>query len=590
MWQFTPFAILYLGGMLISWATAAYAWRFRPARGAAPAALLLVFTGIWALGYLLGYFNSEMPWKMVMLRVEYLGIAGTVALWPIFVLAYTPLSRYLNRRTIIALLTVPVVMWILVLFVNQHELVYQSYTLGEANGLIVTEKVYGVGFWFWVVYNYGMIVVGSIVLLVSALRAPALYQGQTTTLIGAALIPFVGNILYISGLNPIAPYDPSALLFLASGIMLVYGITRFKLLDIMPVAHDLVVHNVSDGVLVLDEQNRIVDINPSACASLKLKAEAVVGKPLDEALAAYKHIWEPFTEGPVEAEITLPDNRVFDLRVSPLRHRSGRVSGRVVLLHDVTARKETEAALARAKEEAENASRAKSAFLANISHELRTPLSAIMGYTNLMLNGIYGPLTDNQRGRLERLEQTAEHLQALIEHVLDLSKIEAGKMELEVLAFDGDDLLDSVRATIDPLMEKQRNNFTVEQKSPVGEIVSDKAKLRQVLINLLSNAAKFTEEGSITLTVERENGSVRFAIKDTGIGMDEEQKAKIFEPFTQADISTTRQYGGTGLGLTITRHFVEMMHGSIDVTSVPGEGTTFVVMVPHHLPDEAPKA
>jgi signal transduction histidine kinase/CheY-like chemotaxis protein len=240
--------------------------------------------------------------------------------------------------------------------------------------------------------------------------------------------------------------------------------------------------------------------------------------------------------------------------------------------------------LADARDLALAATRAKSAFLANMSHELRTPLNAIIGYTNLVLSGVYGEIAPKQTDRLQRVVDNGYHLLNLINDILDLSKIEAGKMELYLETFEVANLLENVNSTVRPLMAKKNNHLVSEIDPNIGHAFADLTKVRQILFNLLSNAAKFTENGQVTLIAERlaqPNGDqIRFRVKDSGIGMTDEQLSKIFQEFSQADNSTTRKYGGTGLGLTITRHFCSMMGGTIQVSSQLGVGSTFEVVLP----------
>jgi len=237
--------------------------------------------------------------------------------------------------------------------------------------------------------------------------------------------------------------------------------------------------------------------------------------------------------------------------------------------------------LALARDEALAASRSKSVFLANMSHELRTPLNAIIGYTDLVVGGIYGETNDTQRERLTRVVENGHHLLNLINDILDLSKIEAGRMELYVEAFEIKKVVEHVLQTAQPLAFKNNNELLLDMPDDVGVMRSDLTKVQQTLINLLSNACKFTQEGKITLRVDTSEPEwVSFAVRDTGIGMTAEQMAKIFEEFSQADASTTRKYGGTGLGLAITRRFCQMLGGGIEVDSQEGAGTTFTMRLP----------
>ncbi len=237
-----------------------------------------------------------------------------------------------------------------------------------------------------------------------------------------------------------------------------------------------------------------------------------------------------------------------------------------------------------AKEAAEQANRTKSAFLANMSHELRTPLNAIIGYSEMLQEEAQDLGQDDFIPDLTKIHGAGKHLLALINDILDLSKIEAGKMELYLETFDIAALINEVKATIHPLIEKNANNIKVECPPDIGTMHADVTRVRQVLFNLLSNASKFTDHGTVGLSVTREHRGkedwITMRVTDTGIGMTPEQLSKLFQAFTQADSSTSRKYGGTGLGLVICRRFCQMMGGDVTVTSDFGHGSAFTVELP----------
>jgi signal transduction histidine kinase len=240
--------------------------------------------------------------------------------------------------------------------------------------------------------------------------------------------------------------------------------------------------------------------------------------------------------------------------------------------------------LTHARDIAEAANRAKSEFLANMSHELRTPLNAIIGYSELLREEAQEAGDQTNVGDLEKIEIASRHLLGLIDEVLDFSKIEAGRMTLSVEEFDVGNLVASAVATTRGLVEKRGNRFEVRVAPDVGPIVADSTKTRQILLNLLSNAAKFTSNGDVRLTVSRrdepEPGVVEFVVADTGIGISEHQQVRLFQAFSQGDASTTRRFGGTGLGLVISQRFCAMMGGTIAVESAPGHGSRFTVRLP----------
>ncbi|MGC1481537.1 MAG: response regulator [Chthoniobacterales bacterium] len=238
------------------------------------------------------------------------------------------------------------------------------------------------------------------------------------------------------------------------------------------------------------------------------------------------------------------------------------------------------AELALARDQAEEANRTKSAFLANMSHELRTPMNAIIGYSEMLIEECEDLQQEDFIPDLRKIQVAGKHLLELINDVLDLSKIEAGKMTLYLEEFNVETTLKDVISTVEPLVQKNQNELILTVADGLGSMRADLTKVRQTLFNLVSNATKFTDKGKIELAAERVGDRVRLSVSDSGIGMTEGQLGKLFQVFSQADESTTRKYGGTGLGLAISRRFCRMMGGDITVFSKPGEGSTFVVDLP----------
>ena len=295
------------------------------------------------------------------------------------------------------------------------------------------------------------------------------------------------------------------------------------------------------------------------------------------------------------------DGRAFPVAetISPIRGEDGRIVGASKIVRDITDRKrsaealreanatlerrvlERTAELAVAKERAESADRLKSAFLATMSHELRTPLNSIIGFTGILLKQLPGPLNAEQSLQLGLVEASARHLLALINDVLDISKIEAGQLEIRAAPFDLDAALARTIATVAPLAQKKQIALRLDAPS-LGPVCSDQRRVEQILLNLLNNAIKFTDEGSVTLVgrVAAEDGTVRLSVHDTGVGIRAEDLGKLFKPFRQIDSGSARQHEGTGLGLAICRRLADLLRAQIAVESEYGVGSVFHFVLP----------
>ena len=361
-----------------------------------------------------------------------------------------------------------------------------------------------------------------------------------------------------------------------------------------------VFNSVIDGVIIIDAKGIIDAFNPAAEDIFGFSEEEMLGKNVknlmpepyrsghDGYLNNYLKTGEKKIIG-IGREVSgrCKDGSVFpmDLAVSPME-----ISGKpmfVGLVRNITERKQHEKAIKLAKLAAESANRMKSEFLANMSHELRTPLNAIIGYSEMLKEDAAEDCNTQTMDDLNKICISGNHLLKLINDVLDLSKIEAGRIELLHEKIDVFAFIQEIARVVQNQMHNNNNHFEIICAESIGEIIGDDGKLRQILFNLLSNSAKFTNKGLVTLSVKLEGQQgkqqLAFAISDTGIGMTPKQLDKVFIPFVQGDASTTRQFGGTGLGLSICKDICETMGGHIEVQSEPGKGSTFTVFIPVEL-------
>jgi PAS domain S-box-containing protein len=383
-----------------------------------------------------------------------------------------------------------------------------------------------------------------------------------------------------------------------------------------------VLDNAPDGIITLNAQGLIESINPAIERIFGYASAEVMGHniatliPLAQQgneIKRYFYYAQPNQAAPVGAVGELEgvgqrkNGSVFPLDLTINDMQSGEQHFFIGIIRDITERKRVAAELALARDQALEASRAKSNFLANMSHELRTPLNAIIGYSEMLQEEAEEANLDGFTPDLQKINSAGKHLLGIISDILDLSKIEAGRMDLYLEVFDLKAMAQDVVITIQPLLLKNNNSLTVNCPGDLGMMHADLTKVRQIIINLLSNASKFTQNGVITLAVQKEerptlshNNStgpqvaestfVRFTIQDTGIGMTSEQMENLFQEFTQADVSTTRKFGGTGLGLAISDRFCRMMGGEITVSSQPDQGSTFTVLLPFYVGEREKEA
>ncbi|MEK7990358.1 MAG: ATP-binding protein [Thiotrichaceae bacterium] len=385
----------------------------------------------------------------------------------------------------------------------------------------------------------------------------------------------------------------------------------YKELEQLGHYNQLILETVSDGICSFNLSAKMTFMNPSAAQMLGYSVKELIGDlarqvfcrnakvDAKDAFINNNDFYQAITKGQPYLSDNInfyhKDGHAFPVECSlaPIQSHDS-VTGTVLTFNDITKRKQAEQMLKEAKENAEQANKAKSYFLANMSHELRTPLNAIIGYSEILEEDIEDGTSSEKfmAGQamhlqdLDKIQHAAKHLLALINDVLDVSKIESGKMEIFNENVQISTLLHEILEQTFPLAQKKFNSLEIIYADESLFLYTDRIKLYQILLNLISNACKFTEHGKIQVTInittiaDSDKNWVCFAVSDTGIGMTPEQQKKLFDVFTQADASTTRKYGGTGLGLHISKRFAEMMGGYIEVSTEADIGSTFSVYFP----------
>lgn len=590
--QLKLYVILLAVAAAESFTLSALVWRGRrQGRAVLPFSLMMLALGIWAAGYAVELTLNDVSSGMLAAQIEYIGIATVPIFFLILVLIQTGREQWLTRRNTPLLFAIPITTLLLIWTNESHHLIYQSLTFSIDNGIAYFTPVYGLWFWIHFVYSYLALLVGVIFLVVALIRSPNLYRGQAATLMLGALAPVIGNILYFAHVGPFMHLDPTPFAFLITGLAFSWSILSFHLLDLLPVARDKAVQNMVDAVIVLDTDNRVVDLNPVAERILNTSLSKAIGVRLIEVVPAQRDLLVKFANiEETHTEITVKTrdgaDRVFELNITPLKDRGGSISGRLVMLHDITAQKGAEKALERAHEHALEALQVKSRILAIVSHDFRTPLSSIAGYVYLLQNGQNGALSEDQKGYLNRIKENVKELSDLVTHLLDQAQLDDSQITLNLGRFTPTDLTERLESLIGlTIREKGLGfRFEIDPKLADKKVFGDLPRLQQVLSNILTNALKFTETGEIVVRVYLANDSQwGVEVRDTGPGMPSEIIAHIFDPFWQGDGSITREYRGVGLGLSIAKQLTHMMSGNIDVESTVGKGSIFRVLLPTQI-------
>jgi PAS domain S-box-containing protein len=571
-YQFTPAILLYALAALISYALAIYAWTMRPARSAGLAGLAMVSCGTWALGEALAILCTDLTVRLVITRIEYLGIIATPFFWNLFAISYSHYERWLNKLTIGLLSVIPIATYLLVLTLDRHTLIYQSVSMVQENGLWFMDKAYGPAFWAWVGYAYLIVFGGSLLLVQAILRFPLLFRGQAVMLILGALTPVVSNLLYVADRNPLHPFDPSSIAFTLSGLFIAVAAFRYRFLDVVPVAHDLVFKSVNSGVLIVDTRGRVMQMNPTAERILDRSQEAVLGETVEEAFPQYEEIWRQFDDAqPVKTEVVLGDGgHVYELQITPLPSRFGRTAGQIFMLHDITKRE-------RLLEEQKRLIEELNTYAHTVAHDLKNPLGVIVGYATLLDRAGADMSAEQFQEVTGLMIRTAFKMESIISALLLLANVRS-QGDVEIGPLDMAKVVDSALARLSDEIEGAQAEVVKPAAWPVAQGYAH--WVEEVWVNYLENAIKYggTPPRIELGADEAVDGLVRFWVRDNGAGLTEEATACLFQEFSR--LKEHREVEGHGLGLAIARRIVAKLGGTVGVESEVGRGSLFHFSLP----------
>jgi PAS domain S-box-containing protein len=587
-WQLTPYSYLLLVVAALSAALLFYAWRRRGTTGAGALALLMVGVCVWAAGYALELSGADLSTKIFWAKVEYIGIASVPVAWLAFALQYTGREDRLTGRNLALISALPLVTLLLAWTNEAHGLVWSSTRLAEDGPFPALAVEHGAWFWVHFSYSYLLLLMGTVLLISMLTRSPHLYRRQNLALLVAVSVPWVGNGVYVLGLSPVPNLDLTPFAFLLSGTAIALSLFGFRLLDVVPVARENVLENMTDGVVVLDQQARVVDINPAAERFLGFSARKAIGQAFTELVPDWVGLFEHLhgRAGEIHEEVSLgeePTRRNYELTLSPVADRKGQGRGRLILLHDITERKRAEEEVRRLNETLERQVAERTAQLADRERQLEDLVSKLITAHEEERRWLAYEVHDSL---IQLAIVTQRYIQTFADTHPPGSKVKPGELDralelarqtvqearrivkgLRPTTLDDLGLATAVRRLVEDL---RNDGWEIGFEETLGKErlpTEVEITLYRVAQEALNNVQKHARTTAARVALTQWGGKVRLEIRDEGRG---------FDP---AAVS-----GGEGpverVGLSSMRERVALLGGELEIRSKPGAGTSLVAEVP----------
>lgn len=596
-WQASPYTIPLFIGSGISLAAAIFSWRRQKTLSGIALSLLMGSLAIWSAGYALQLAGADMPTKVIWRNFKNVGIVPVASLWLIAVLQYTGYRRWLTERVVVLLAIEPTA-GLLISWTNDwHHFFEKSATLVPSGLLLVRVVSYGWWFWFNAAYSYIIFIISTILLIHTFLRARRLYRQQILILFACVTTPWIGNGIYVSklifdwGNGPIPDITP--FLFIIAASLMMWGTLRYQLMDVVPIARDIIISHMENGVLVLDTRGVVIDLNPMVESILGYTEAELVGTPVFPRLWQWTQLAEALKSKQTtfgEQPLNMQDGtHYFEWRLAPLTEAPDIHIGWVIVFRDITPHKKQEAALRVANQQLQSEITMREelieeldAFAHTVAHDLKNPLSIIIGYIDVLRLELLESNGDRHHiVYAEKVERTAKKMGHIVDALLLLAKLRQENVETETISTAY--IINEVEMRLDTLIAKHHAEILKPEHwhSAIGYA----PWVEEIWENLISNAIKYGGTPSqVKIDSNAEPGDmVRFWVQDNGSGLAPEMCAQIFN---EAFVHTNKSTRGTGIGLSIVRRIVERLGGTVraENSDEPGAGCIFSFTLPAAKP------
>ncbi len=578
-WQWTMYSLLLLLAALVMIGVGVAAWRGRDVPGSSAFLFLVGSMALWAVAYSLQIAGTTEQTKLFWGNVNHIAVAAVPIAWLAFALQFTGRRQLLTKRRVTTL-SVIAVLYILLVWTNpSHGLIRESFGVQSGNNgsLLLIDQVFGPAFWAHAVYGYGLMAVGTLLFAQLFVWAPRVYRRQVGLLLVGAIVPMASNLAFHADLYAPSNFDLTPFSFLVTSVLFFVAMYRYQLLDLVPIARESVIDTLAEGIVVIDQQSRIVDINNAARTILAVGDDSIIGTNVQEVLPAVDIPATPTDENEVRTDVSYETDKA-DRRLAvtetALTNVSGTLIGRTITLRDVTEARALQAEVSAQLDEMVAVNRELETFTTAISHDLRQPARTTERYIERVRQSEPNLSAENEE-ILAVAQTNAERMQSMLSALLQYSRIDHSDHEFEPVSLEA--VVDTATTSLRFSIEDSESTISVGELPNVNGVEHQLVRLFQ---NLISNAISYSgaEPPEISIDATTTETAHVITVADSGVGIDADELKYVFELFTRGQ--QTDPASGTGAGLAMCQKIVERHHGSIEIESTPGVGTEVIVRLP----------